>query len=109
MSEASKKLKEDFPKEVAAREKRKLHARKTKTSVVWFGLGMFGVIGWSVAVPTLLCIFCGIWIDVTWPGRPYSWTLMLLVAGVVFGCVNAWFWVTRQQRTINKDRENDED
>ena len=108
MSEVSKKLKENFPGEVDAREKRKLHARKTKTSVVWFGLGMFGIVGWSVAVPTLLSIFCGIWIDVNWPG-PYSWTLMLLIVGMVFGCANAWFWVTRQQREIDKDRKNDED
>jgi len=57
MSESLKKLKEDFPAEVDVREKRKLRARKTKADVVWFGLGMFGVIGWSVAVPALLCIF----------------------------------------------------
>ncbi len=44
---------------------------------MWFGLGMFGVAGWSVAIPALIGIFVGVWIDMTWKS-PYSWTLMLL-------------------------------
>jgi ATP synthase protein I len=31
----------------------------------------------------------GTWIDRNWPSR-FSWTLMLLLAGLAFGCVNAW-------------------
>ena len=95
-----------FPAQVHLREKRKLRARKTKPGDFWFGLGMFGMVGWSVAVPTVLGIFVGIWIDLTWPG-PYSWTLMLLIFGMILGCLNAWFWVNRQRKTISREREND--
>jgi ATP synthase protein I len=98
--------KRDFPEEVDVRERRKLRARKKKTGEVWFGLGMFGMVGWSVAIPTVLGIFIGVWIDLTWASR-YSWTLMLLVVGLAIGCVNAWFWINRQRRSISRDREDD--
>ena len=93
-----------FSEEVGIREKRKLRARDKKTDGIWFGLGMFGVVGWAVAIPTVLGIFLGVWIDLKWPSS-YSWTLMLLMIGLVVGCLNAWFWVNRQRSAINRDRE----
>jgi ATP synthase protein I len=82
---------------IGAKEARKLKARSAANQDVWFGLGMFGLVGWSVAIPTLLGVAVGIWIDVTWPSR-FSWTLMLLFLGVILGCLNAWYWVTRESR-----------
>jgi ATP synthase protein I len=82
---------------IAAKEDRKLKARREPHRDIWFGLGMFGLVGWSVAIPTLLGVAAGIWIDVTWPSR-FSWTLMLLVVGVVVGCLNAWYWIQREGR-----------
>lgn len=76
--------------------KRKIKARQSPKQV-WFGLGMFGLVGWSVAIPTLLGIALGIWIDEHFPSR-YSWTLMLLFFGVVLGCFNAWFWVKQESQ-----------
>jgi ATP synthase protein I len=70
---------------------------------VWFGLGTFGMVGWSVAIPTVAGIFAGIWIDLKWPGKT-SWTLMLLVIGLLVGCLHAWFWVSRQRKNIGKGR-----
>lgn len=83
--------------QVAAKEERKLRARREKRRVGWFWLGMYGLVGWSVAIPTVLGAALGIWIDRTWPSR-YSWTLMLLLLGVVLGCINAWFWLTQESR-----------
>jgi len=96
---------EEFPKEIDVKERRKLRAREKKSDEIWFGLGMFGMVGWSVAIPTVLGIFLGVWIDIKWPGH-YSWTLMLLVIGLIVGCMNAWFWVNRQRRDIDKERQN---
>ena len=42
-------------------------------------------------------VAAGVWIDTKWPSR-YSWTLLLLMAGVMLGCLNAWYWVTRESR-----------
>ncbi len=87
---------EEFPRRVGRKAERRLRARREGTSV-WFWLGMFGLVGWSVAVPTLIGIALGTWIDRTWPGE-VSWTLTLLFVGVVIGCANAWRWIQRESR-----------
>jgi ATP synthase protein I len=66
---------------------------------LWFGLGVFGVVGWSVVIPTLVGTAIGLWIDSTWPSR-FSWALMLLVLGVALGCINAWYWMKKARRSI---------
>jgi ATP synthase protein I len=95
--ERRRKIIEDLEKQVGAKESRKMKGRREKDRSIWFGLGMFGLIGWSVAIPTLIGVAVGIWIDTTWPSR-FSWTLMLLFIGVILGCVNAWHWVKRESR-----------
>jgi ATP synthase protein I len=89
------KPRDELAWQVAEKENRKLKARREGDRSIWFGLGMFGMVGWSVAIPTLIGIALGIWIDTTWAG-PYSWTLMLLFIGVMIGCLNAWYWVKRE-------------
>jgi ATP synthase protein I len=86
-----------LPEQIRPKEQRKAKARRDSDRGVWFGLGMFGLVGWSVAVPTLIGVALGIWVDRGWPG-PRSWTLMGLVIGVAVGCLNAWFWVSRESR-----------
>ncbi len=97
-------IRQDLCKKVRIKEARKLRARRQKDRSVWFGLGMFGLVGWSVAIPTLAGIALGVWIDLKWPSR-YSWTLMLLVIGILLGCINAWFWVTRERKMIEEEKE----
>ena len=84
-------------RKVATKEGRRIRARQEKDRGVWFGLGMFGLVGWSVAVPTVIAIALGIWIDAKWPSS-YSWTLMFLIIGVGVGCLNAWYWVRRESK-----------
>ena len=88
---------QDFLDRIELKETRKLRARGERYRSLWFGLGMFGIVGWSVAVPTVLGVAAGIWIDRRWPSR-YSWTLMLLFIGVVLGCLNAWYWLQQESR-----------
>ena len=75
-------------------EQRKLEARQ-KQQGLWFGLGLWGVVGWSVAVPVLLGIALGRWLDLHYPSR-FSWTLTLLLAGVMLGALNVWYWLGRE-------------
>jgi ATP synthase protein I len=89
----------DFAREVAAKASRSLRARRMGNQTAWFGLGMSGIIGWSVAVPTALGGILGAWWDHRHPG-PHSWTLALLAAGLVLGCVTAWHWVSRQSEDM---------
>jgi ATP synthase protein I len=79
-------------RQVAAKEARKLKARENKRRTIWFGLGMFGVVGWSVAVPTVIGTVLGSWIDHHFPSR-VSWTITLMLTGLAVGCLTAWRWV----------------
>ena len=80
-------------------------ARRHVTRTVWFGLGMMGLIGWSVVVPTLLGAALGIWLDNRHPGS-HSWTLMLLVIGLAIGCLNAWHWVAKEDKEMREEQED---
>src|SRR5690554_6033690 len=80
---------------IARKEARKQRARREGRRGLAHGLGTFGMVGWSVAVPTIGGIALGVWID----GRSdsqYSWTLMLMFLGLILGLVNAWYWVSRE-------------
>jgi ATP synthase protein I len=88
-----------FEQQIGASVARKLKARDHPAPGLWFGLGVMGVIGWSVTVPTLLGAALGLWLDRQHWSR-HSWTLALMVAGLSIGCANAGFWVARQARAI---------
>ncbi len=90
-----------FSRQVRAQAERKLRARRSPPGV-WFGLGMMGLIGWSVALPTLVGTALGLWLDERYSSR-HSWTLALLVAGLSLGCLNAWRWVANEERAMNED------
>jgi ATP synthase protein I len=104
----SAKDQDPFSREIGAKVARKLRARCNSTQGVWFGLGMMGLIGWSVAIPTLLGAALGIWLDEHHPGQ-HSWTLALLVAGLAIGCLNAWHWVAQQDKAMREDREDNDE
>jgi ATP synthase protein I len=97
-----------FGRKIGAKASRKLKARRNSTQGVWFGLGMMGLIGWSVVVPTLAGAAIGIWLDNRHPGS-HSWTLMLLVIGLVIGCLNAWHWVAKEDKEMREQREDDDE
>ena len=93
-----------FAARIGATAARKLKARHS-TQGVWFGLGMMGLIGWSVTIPTLLGAALGLWMDKHHPGT-HAWTLALLVAGLSIGCLNAWHWVAKEDRAMHDEQEN---
>ncbi len=97
-----------FSREVGAKAARKLKARRNPTPGVWFGLGMMGLIGWSVVIPTLLGAALGIRLDHRHTGS-HSWTLALLVAGLVIGCFNAWHWVAKEDREMREEQEDNDE
>ena len=91
-----------FSRQVGAQAARKLKARREGTKSVWFGLGMSGLVGWSVTVPTLIGAALGLWVDKHYPST-YSWTLMLLLMGLIIGCLNAWRWVDSEYKEMQED------
>ncbi|GAA5520220.1 AtpZ/AtpI family protein [Aliifodinibius salicampi] len=89
--------KNEFADTVRKKTTRKIRSREEGDKGLWYGLGMFGLVGWSVSIPTILFLLLGIWIDSTYKST-YSWTLMMLIVGIFIGCMNAWYWVKKESK-----------
>lgn len=94
--------------QIRAKAARKLRAQREPVPGVWFGLGMMGLVGWSIAVPTLIGAGLGLWLDGRHPGGRV-WTLALLVAGLTLGCLNAWHWVIKEDRAMREPADEQDD
>lgn len=94
-----------FSRQVGAQAARKRKAQHGAHRSIWFGLGMSGLIGWSVTVPTLLGAASGVWVDKHYPSR-FSWTLMLMLLGLMLGCLNAWHWVASEYHEMHEDPDD---
>lgn len=95
--ERARRHRDELESTVYGKAARKLKARREGDRGIWFGLGMMGLVGWSVVVPTVVGIAIGVWLDrrSAGPGG-VSWTLTGLVVGVTIGCINAWVWIQRE-------------
>lgn len=105
-----KPTKATLSRQIGSKARRKVKARQHSGDGMWFGLGMMGLIGWSVAIPTLLGTVLGIWLDNHYAGQR-SWTLVLLLAGLILGCFTAWSWVNKEDKAMrdsNKEEEQDD-
>ena len=71
---------------IGRQARRKRQHQRHGLRPLWFGLGMFGMVGWSIALPTLVGAALGSWLDDDrWPGQ-VSWTLSLILIGLALGC-----------------------
>ncbi|MBK8517087.1 MAG: AtpZ/AtpI family protein [Saprospiraceae bacterium] len=104
MQSSDKKELNEFSKEVEKKAQRKLKAMHNDNRSVWFGLGMMGIVGWTIVVPTLLGALLGIWLDRKYP-QTFSWTLTLLIIGLGVGCMIAWRWVTKEHKEMYQDKD----
>ena len=93
---------------IGAQETRKLQALRDQKKGVWYGLGLFGIVGWTVVVPALGGAALGAWLDKYHP-QSFSWTLTLLLAGLVAGCFTAWGWVAKEDKTMHPPKPKIDD
>lgn len=91
-----------FERRVAAKEARLRRARKVGDRGVWFGLGMFGLVGWSVSIPVLAGTLLGVYLDRR-TNAGIGWTLSLMTLGFIIGGINAWNWVERSRAQGEED------
>ena len=92
-------------REIGTKADRKLKAMRNPAPGVWYGLGMMGLIGWSIAIPTVLGAALGMWLDSQLRGQR-SWTLAFLVVGLSIGCLNAWLWVKKEYGALRDEQED---
>lgn len=93
-----------FRHQIGRQVRRRVLARQ-RPDRFWRDLGVMGTVGWSVAVPMLAGALLGHWLDARQTSER-SWTLALLLAGVVLGCWNAASWLWRERRDL-PDREEE--
>ncbi len=98
----SKNGRNEFQKNIGEKEQRKLKYKRQEKQSVWKGFEVFGIIGWSVAVPTVVLTLLGMWLDKRFPGE-HSYTLALLVGGICLGCLNAWYWISNKMKDMEED------
>jgi ATP synthase protein I len=96
-----------FTKKLEEKVQRKLKAKHNASKSVWFGLGMMGLVGWTITVPTLLGAALGMWLDKRYPNS-FSWTLSLLIIGLLVGCFKSWNWILKEHKELNAKDEKDE-
>lgn len=88
----------NFLKKIEAKEQRKIRAKKEKDIPLWKTIGTFGMVGWSISIPTIAGATIGRWLDTQYTDTR-SWTLMLLLIGLFMGCWNAWYWISRESKS----------
>jgi len=83
--------------------KRLQHARSNPGESPLLGLGVFGIVGWSIAVPTVAGAFLGHWLNQVAPQK-FTWTIALILAGVVVGGFIAGRWL--HALGVEQDRQS---
>ena len=91
MKKDSKTPEEKLMDKISSDADKKIEARK-KGKEIMFGLGIFGIVGFSIAIPTLMGILLGTYLDKR-TDTSISFTITFLFLGLLVGCVNAWRWV----------------
>ncbi len=64
-----------------------------------------GVYGWQMAVPVLLGVMLGLFLDKEVPIESVSWTLNFILIGFIIGILNANRWLTKEGIIIKKKKE----
>jgi ATP synthase protein I len=93
--EADRRRAEELRRVVLRKSLRRERARHRHDESVWAWLGTFGLVGWTIAVPTVLGLALGRFIDDR-VETSLSFTITFLVAGVAVGVSMAWYWVRRE-------------
>ncbi|PFG10327.1 AtpZ/AtpI family protein [Marinobacter sp. LV10MA510-1] len=80
-------------------------ARKQPGASPLRGLGAFGMIGWSVAVPAVAGAFLGLWLNKVAP-QNFSWPIALILGGIVVGAMIAWNWIDKETPKADGDNNH---
>lgn len=86
---------------ISRREEQRIDARQ--------GLSFLGAIGWHLPVPTVAGALIGKWLDGKYPHETVSWSLNLMLLGLVLGMISTWVWVRREgiERAVREQNERE--
>lgn len=98
---------DDTAKRIGQHAEQMRRARDNPPGSPLMGLATFGMVGWTVAVPTVAGIALGLWLDRV-AAQHFSWTITMLFAGLVLGMFLAWRWVMQEQREATRENRDDD-
>ena len=75
-----KENQDKFKEKIENESEKKIRSRKEGDQIL-FGLGAFGIVGWSIAVPTVALTFLGLYFDRI-STTEISWTITMMLAGL---------------------------
>lgn len=93
--EADRQRADELRRVVVHKSLRRERARLRRDESIWAWLGTFGLVGWTVAVPTLLGLAFGRFLDDRFETTT-SLTITFLVVGAAVGVSMAWYWIRRE-------------
>jgi len=93
--EENKKTEQTLVKKV------KTMARRDKR-IFYLNASILGVYGWQMAMPVLLCVILGRFLDKHFDVVHFSWTLNLIIIGFAIGIFNANRWVRKESGITKK-------
>ncbi len=105
---SGKQRSDQFGEQISRKARRKSKLAHQPSPSIWSSFSLFGVVGWSVAIPTVLAIVVGIWLDRSIQDH-HSWTLVMLPIGLAIGCALAWHWIRHEQQQIEKHEQEDKE
>jgi ATP synthase protein I len=79
------------------RDVERLSRREPSAASFWRSLSVLGTVGWSIALPAVAGAWIGRRLDLRFESGVH-FTLMLLFAGVIVGCVVAWRVVREHEK-----------
>lgn len=88
--------------DIQRRAERLQHSRSRPGYNPLRGISAFGVVGWSIAIPTVGGALLGRWLNRVAP-QTFSWTIALILGGLVIGLLVAWEWIARESRQAQAD------
>ncbi len=77
------------PRDAVRRDSARLQRREKGHRSFWRSLAVVGMVGWPIALGAVGGSFLGNYFDKRY-GNGVHFTLMLLTAGVLLGCLAAW-------------------
>ncbi|MEH6626887.1 MAG: AtpZ/AtpI family protein [Motiliproteus sp.] len=77
------------------RQAERMHKAKTERSSLLAQSVFIGTLGLLLVVPIVAGAFLGAWIDEQSTGYSASWTLELIILGVIFGSINVCLFIRR--------------
>lgn len=99
------KSKVDREMEITVSKKidRKLRLKKDRSFIIK-AFSLFGLVGWSVGIPVVICAYLGLWLDEKYP-TTISYTLYFILFGFIAGIYNAFRWVKRENDYLDREEK----